>query len=100
MFHLKTQCNVIAFHRWDRGGPGDDVVVIASFSHQPQENCIVGCPAANRWILRFNSDWHGYNAFFDGLQSADLAALPGERDGFPCQGSSGVGPYSVLIDSQ
>jgi 1,4-alpha-glucan branching enzyme len=100
VFHLNTQCNVIAFHRWDRGGPGDDVVVIANFSHQPQENYIVGFPAANGWTLRFNSDWHGYSEFFDGFPSADLAAMPGERDGFPCHGSFGVGPYSVLIYSQ
>ena len=59
VFHLDTKRNVLAFHRWDRGGPGDDVVVIANFFHEPQENYIVGLPAANRWKLRFNSDWHG-----------------------------------------
>ncbi|WP_254957029.1 MULTISPECIES: alpha-amylase family glycosyl hydrolase [unclassified Cyanobium] len=100
VFHLNTQRNVMAFHRWDRGGPGDDVVVIANFSHQTQEDYIVGLPAANSWTLRFNSDWHGYSESFAGYPSADLAAVPGDRDGFPFHGSFGVGPYSVLIYSQ
>lgn len=100
VFHLNAQRNVMAFHRWDRGGPGDDVVVIANFSHQPQEDYIVGLPAANSWTLRFNSDWHGYSESFAGYPSADLAAVPGDRDGFPFHGSFGVGSYSVLIYSQ
>jgi len=100
VFHLNTQRNVMAFHRWDRGGPGDDVVVIANFSHQPQEDYLVGLPAANGWTLRFNSDWHGYSESFAGYPSADLAAVPGDRDGFSFHGSFGVGPYSVLIYSQ
>lgn len=100
VFHLNTQRNVMAFHRWDRGGPGDDVVVIANFSHQSQDDYIVGLPAAHDWTLRFNSDWHGYSECFDGYPSADLAAVEGEQDGFPFHGSFGVGPYSVLIYSQ
>jgi 1,4-alpha-glucan branching enzyme len=90
----------MAFNRWDRGGPGDDVVVIANFSHQPQEDYLVGLPAANGWTLRFNSDWHGYSESFAGYPSADLVAVPGDRDGFPFHGSFGVGSYSVLIYSQ
>ena len=100
VFHLDTKRNVLAFHRWDRGGPGDDVVVIANFFHEPQENYIVGLPAANRWKLRFNSDWHGYSESFDGYMSGDVEALPGEWDGFPYHASFGLGPYSVLIYSQ
>ena len=100
VFHLDTKRNVLAFHRWDRGGPGDDVVVIANFFHEPQENYIVGLPAANRWKLRFNSDWHGYSESFDGYMSGDVEALPGEWDGFPYHASFGMGPYSVLIYSQ
>ena len=100
VFHLDTKRNVLAFHRWDRGGPGDDVVVIANFFHEPQENYIVGLPAPNRWKLRFNSDWHGYSESFDGYMSGDVEALPGEWDGFPYHASFGMGPYSVLIYSQ
>ena len=100
VFHLDTKRNVLAFHRWDRGGPGDDVVVIANFFHEPQEDYTVGLPAADGWKLRFNSDWHGYSESFDGYQSGDVDAVLGEWDGFPYHASFRMGPYSVLIYSQ
>ena len=100
VFHADTERGLLAFHRWDRGGPGDDVVVIANLSHQPQEDYVLGFPAAEAWKLRFNSDWHGYSECFDGYPSTEVAAVSGEWDGFPFHGSFGVGPYSVLIYSQ
>ncbi|MDM7952746.1 MAG: alpha-amylase family glycosyl hydrolase [Cyanobium sp. CZS 25K] len=99
-YHLNNERNVIAFHRWDQGGPGDDVVVIANFFHQPQENYVLGLPAAKTWKLRFNSDWHGYSKIFNGHQSWDVDAVPGDSDGFPYHASFSMGPYSVLIYSQ
>ncbi|MCP9834688.1 alpha amylase C-terminal domain-containing protein [Cyanobium sp. Aljojuca 7A6] len=100
VYHLNRARNVLAFHRWDQGGPGDDVVVIANFFHQPQEDYIVGLPAAKEWKLRFNSDWHGYSECFDGCQSGDVEAVQGAWDGFPYHARFRVGPYSVLIYSQ
>ena len=32
---------MLALHRWDRGGPGDDVVVIANFFHEPQDDDVI-----------------------------------------------------------
>ncbi|MEA5414115.1 alpha-amylase family glycosyl hydrolase [Synechococcus sp. BA-132 BA5] len=100
VFHLNKARNMIAFHRWDRGGPGDDVVVVANFFHEPQDNYVLGLPAAKTWKLRFNSDWHGYSESFEGHPSGDVEAVPGDQDGFPYHACFSVGPYSVLIYSQ
>ena len=98
--HLNDERKMIAFHRWDSGGPADDVVVVANFLGQAQDGSLIGLPAPGTWKLRFNSDWQGYSEAFGGYQSSDLASQPGERDGLPCQGSLSIGPYSVLIYSQ
>jgi 1,4-alpha-glucan branching enzyme len=42
VFHVSDEAKVIACHRWDQGGQGDDVVVVAKFI-QP--------------LLRFQLDW-------------------------------------------
>lgn len=35
VYHLHDERKVIAFHRWDKGGSADDVVVVANFFHEP-----------------------------------------------------------------
>jgi hypothetical protein len=37
VYHLHDGSQVIAFHRWEKGGPADDVVVVANFSHEAQD---------------------------------------------------------------
>lgn len=32
-YHLNEERKVLAFHRWDQGGPADDVVVVANFAN-------------------------------------------------------------------
>jgi hypothetical protein len=54
--YLHDERKVIAFHRWEKGGPGDDVVVVTNFFHEAQDGCAMGFPAARLWKLRFNSD--------------------------------------------
>lgn len=98
--HMDDESKVIAFHRWDKGGPADDVVVVVNFSHEPQDGYIIGFPAAGAWKLRFNSDWQGYSDDFQGHPSNDVDAEPGEYDGLPFHGALSIGPYSVLILSQ
>src|SRR3989339_208164 len=78
VYHLHDEHKVIAFHRWDKGGPADDVVVVANFLHEPQEGYVIGFPAAGIWKLRFNSDWQGYSEAFEGHPSADVVSEPGE----------------------
>jgi 1,4-alpha-glucan branching enzyme len=100
VYHLHDERKVIAFHRWDKGGPADDVVVVANFLHEPQDGYVIGFPVAGAWKLRFNSDWKGYSEAFEGHPSTDVIAEPGECDGFPFHAALSIGPYSVLIFSQ
>jgi 1,4-alpha-glucan branching enzyme len=100
VYHLNEARKVLAFHRWDRGGPADDVVVIANFFHEAQDGYVLGMPAVGHWKLRFNSDWHGYSEIFDGHPSGDVEAVSGSCDGLPFHGTLSIAPYSALIYSQ
>jgi 1,4-alpha-glucan branching enzyme len=100
VYHLNEERKMLAFHRWDGGGPADDVMVIANFSNQVQEDYVLGFPALGAWKLRFNSDWHGYSELFDGHQSGDIIAIEKSRDTLPFQASVSIAPYSAMIYSQ
>ncbi len=100
VYHLHDDRKVIAFHRWDKGGPADDVVVIANFFHEAQVGYVIGFPVAGTWKLRFNSDWQGYSDDFSNHPSTDAIAAPGPCDGLSFQAEVALGPYSVLIFSQ
>jgi 1,4-alpha-glucan branching enzyme len=100
VFHANEGSKVLAYHRWDRGGKRDDVVVVANFSHRTHPGYVLGFPCDGRWRLRFNSDWQGYSGLFGGTASGDCCAHAGPADGMPCRGAVTVGPYSVLIYSQ
>ena len=100
VYHLNEARKMLAFHRWDRGGAGDDVVVVANFLNDVQENYEIGFPAPGLWKLRFNSDWQGYNDDFQNYPSADVTAEPSSYDGLPGRSRVSLGPYSVLIFSQ
>ncbi len=97
---MDEERKVIAFQRWDAGGPGDDVVVVANFHRGQQEGYVIGFPSAGPWKLRFNSDWQGYSDAFEGRPSSDVVAEPGAHDGLPAYAAISVGSYSVLIYSQ
>ena len=100
VFHQNEERKMIGFHRWDRGGALDDVVVVANFLGEPQDGYQIGFPSEGSWKLRFNSDWHGYSEAFSGHPSSDLVAEPGDCDGLPCHAALSIGPYSVLMFSQ
>ena len=100
VYHLNEDRNLIAFHRWDKGGPGDDVVVIANFFHEAQSDYCLGFPAPGLWQLRFNSDWEGYNDDFQNYPSTDVMAKLEGKDGLSSSGTMAIAPYSVLIFSQ
>jgi 1,4-alpha-glucan branching enzyme len=100
VFHVNNDAKVIAFHRWDQGGAGDDVVVIANFSNQAFPSYTVGLPRGGSWKVRFNSDWNGYSPDFQNTASNDTWADGNARDGLNYSASVGLGPYSVVILSQ
>jgi len=98
--HIDRLNKVIAFHRWDQGGSGDDVVVVLNFSTQTLGNYTIGWPRSGVWRVRFNSDWNGYDPSFGNVAGADTSASGGPYDSMPCSGNIGCGAYSALILSQ
>lgn len=98
--HLNNNDKVIAFHRWENGGPGDDVIVIANMANRSYDNYNIGFPKAGLWKVRFNSDWNGYGSDFGNHFSYPANAYPGSKDGMLYNGNVGIGPYSVIILSQ
>ncbi len=98
--HVNPTDKMIAFHRWDDGGPRDSVIVVANLANRGYDNYAIGFPRAGLWKVRFNSDWNGYDRSFGNHFSYDTVAGQGEWDGMPCSGNVGIGPYSVIILSQ
>lgn len=100
VFHLNDADKVIAFHRWEHGGPGDDVVVVVNMSNRSYDSYTIGFPREGRWHVRFNSDGEGYGGDFGNHPGYDTVGYGGEKDGMSCHGNIGIGPYSALILSQ
>jgi 1,4-alpha-glucan branching enzyme len=100
VFHTGHDDKVLAFHRWDGGGPGDDVVVVMNFSCRPYPSYTVGFPRDGTWRVRFNSDWNGYSPDFGNTLSYDTTAGGGGIQSMPFSGNVGIGPYSAIILSQ
>ncbi len=98
--HVNNTDKVIAFHRWENGGPGDDVVIVANFGNRSYDSYALGFPRAGVWRVRFNSDWQGYSSDFGNQLGYDTLAGDQSRDGMPFEANVGLGPYSVLILSQ
>jgi 1,4-alpha-glucan branching enzyme len=99
IFHVNEPAGVLAYHRWEQGGPGDDVVIVANLKGQAFPSYNIGFPRAGAWYLRFNSDWGGYWSDFSNY-GYDTSAFPGCNPNMPYNGNIGIGPYSVVIYSQ
>ena len=91
---------LLAWHRWQDGGPGDDVVVIANLSTQPLEELAVGLPRSGRWRVRLNSDSKLYDDEFGGSIADDIDTVDEPIDGQLQSGRVSVAPYAVVILSQ
>ena len=100
VFHVNNSAKVIAFHRWDQGGAGDDVVVLANFSAAAFNDYTIGLPTDGTWRVRFNSDWSGYDSAFGNHPAWDVNAQQGPYDGLPFNGTLSIGPYTAIILTQ
>ncbi len=100
VYHVNNEDKLMAFHRWENGGPGDDVVVVANFANRSYDSYSLGFPRAGWWRVRFNSDWQGYSSDYGNQLGYDTEAGAGSQDGMAFQANVGIGPYSVLILSQ
>jgi len=100
VFHLDTGNKTLAYHRWENGGPGDDVVVVANFSNVSVQNLNMGFPRQGQWHVLLNSGANVYDPGFVNGDSFDTTANPGSKDGLNFNGNVRIGPYSVVIFSQ
>jgi 1,4-alpha-glucan branching enzyme len=100
VYHINNTDKLIAFHRWENGGPGDDVVIVANFANRSYASYSLGFPRGGLWRVRFNSDWQGYSSDYSNQPGYDTVAEDGSQDNLPYHANVGIGPYSVLILSQ
>ncbi len=98
--HINDTDKMIAFHRWENGGPGDDVIIVANFANRSYDSYTLGFPRGGLWRVRFNSDWQGYSSDYGNQPGYDTLAEDGSQDNMPYHANVGIGPYSVLILSQ
>ncbi len=100
VYHVNNDDKIIAYHRWDSGGPGDNVVVVANFSSHPCQDYMIPLPDAGEWIVIFNSDSRYYDSDFEDFGNSVIHAETTDKDGLPAQAKVSVAPYSALILSQ
>lgn len=100
VFHVNDADKLVAFHRWENGGPRDDVVVVLNFADRTYPDYTLGLPRGGTWRVRFNSDWNGYSGDFGNAPGYDTAAAGPGLHGLPTRANVGLGPYSALILSQ
>ncbi|MBS1713019.1 MAG: alpha amylase C-terminal domain-containing protein [Armatimonadetes bacterium] len=97
LHHRNVAGKVIAFHRYDQGGSGDDVVCVFNFKNTTYNDYRIGLPRGGGWSVALNSDWNGYSSLFGDLFSPDFQADAQAYDGMPVSGRVNLAPYSFLI---
>jgi 1,4-alpha-glucan branching enzyme len=100
IYHFNNETKLIAFHRSDKQGPKDSVVVVANLMNQNRDGYVIGFPRAGLWKTRFNSDSYNYGPDFANHPTPDVETRAEKTDGLPCSGEIGIGPYTVVIFSQ
>jgi 1,4-alpha-glucan branching enzyme len=104
VFHVDDEVKLIAYHRWDKGGPGDDVIVVANFANRTVEACKLGLPREGVWHVRLNSADRMYGGDArGGAPAAVEAAAQREGEtvmGMPFAAEISVAPYALLLLSQ
>lgn len=94
IFHQDDNNNVIGYHRWNHGGPKDDVIVIANMSDNDFEHYQLPLPRSGSWQIRFNSTWSGYSKDF---ADVELASITTNEQALS---TISLPAYTVLIASQ
>lgn len=78
LFHVNQKDNVYAYHRWDKGGKGDDTYVVLNFGDSDFKEYRLPVPIAGKWVVRFNSSWKGYSS--DSVESFVLVAATDQNN--------------------
>jgi 1,4-alpha-glucan branching enzyme len=100
IIRLDKEANILAYHRWADGGPGDSAVIILNLANRHVEDYILGFPREGLWMLRFDSHAADYDQEYVDQVSSDTEADDQEADGLPASGLIAVAPYSAVIFSQ
>lgn len=90
---LDENNKILAYHRWDKGGAGDDTMVVLNFANIEQKNYELQFPQDGIWKVRLNSDWQGYSTDFTNIHTDDVITKDHT-------GMITIAPYSVIILSQ
>ncbi len=91
----RTNTPMIAYHRWNTGNVGDNVIVICNFANTnwPAYN-ISGFPHNGTWYVQLNSDWTKYSPDYANYGSSGSITVSGGT------GTFSIAPYSLLVLSQ
>lgn len=100
LLRVDNDRKVLVYHRWWRGGAGDDVVVAVNLSAHVVGGYRVGLPRAGRWRLRCNTDAPMFGDDFGAVHADDLHATNHGCDHLPVSAELSIAPYSALIYSQ
>lgn len=98
--HVNNTGKVVAFHRWQVGGAGDDVIIVVNFGNTQYSSYNLGAPSSGTWYCRYNSDWNGYDAGFGNYGGYNTTANSGAKDGMGYNMNVGLGGYAVQIYSK
>lgn len=91
--HVDDNNKVLAYHRWDSGGPQDDTMVISNFGSTSHTEYVLSFPRNGMWRVRFNSTWQGYSPDFKDVTVPDVHVETGA-------GTIVLPPSCALILSQ
>lgn len=91
--NLDEQNKVLVYHRWDTGGPKDDVMIVMNFANRMHTSYDVVFPNDGVWRVRFNSSWKGYAPDFKEVKFDEVTVSGGK-------GTLGLAPYSVFVLSR
>lgn len=99
--HVNDGADVLAFHRYDEGGPGDDVVVLVNLSPAAYPTYRIGVPDAGTWRVRLDTSWEEYGLGYSsgsGAESYVSEATP--YDGMPANVLLSVAPLAAIVMSR
>jgi hypothetical protein len=87
---------LIAWHRWNTGASGDDVVAVANLANAPRTSYTINFPKAGTWHVQFNSDWIKYSPDYASFGTRGSVVASGN----PATAKVDIGKYSALVFSQ
>ncbi|MBI1292652.1 1,4-alpha-glucan branching protein [bacterium] len=104
VYHVNNSAKVMAYRRFDAGGPGDDTLVVMNLSGTDFGlGYMIGAPRQGEWIVRFNSDLKSYDNAFSTTPGTllSVATSATTTDGLPYRlNIPRLAPYSAMILSQ